>query len=259
MLRITCTTCGQKIKVPDSFTFSRGRCPKCKEIILNPKGPIAQDNTMRIINNLRSYSWLRWFEVRYDEMSVYIIAAALLILIFVHFGPIIRWFREGISSSTLGEIVWYGFSGVVLLLCFGTGWFLSFYHVFTNREKRPGEGGFMALFAISVNSVTGFILARHMFFSGMWVNKWWLGIIPVWLFLNSIFLFLKLQLNRYNDDVISDENASIIQVFVSTIILVALFAICHFVFDTYWAVTYSICVIYATGFTKAVRSLVGNR
>jgi hypothetical protein len=258
MLIITCPTCGQKIKIPDSFTFSRGRCPKCKEMILNPRGSVAQGNLMQNLNAMRSLSFFRWFEVRYDEISVYIIAAALLILILVHLGPIIRWFREGVSSSTIGEIIWYGFCGSIILLCFGTGWFLSLYHVFTNRKKNPDEGGLMAIFAISVNAVTGFLVARYMFFSGMWVNKWWLGIIPVWLFLNSIFLFLKLQFHQYNDDVISDENASIVQVFVSTIILVAVFAICHFILDMYWAVTYSICVIYATGFAKAVRSLVGN-
>ncbi|MGB2808584.1 MAG: hypothetical protein WBC22_12645, partial [Sedimentisphaerales bacterium] len=54
---------------------------------------------------------------------------------------------------------------------------------------------------------------------------------------------------------ISDEKADRFEVLFGFLITVAIFVVCQFLFKLYWAITFSICVIYATSFGDALGSV----
>jgi hypothetical protein len=80
-------------------------------------------------------------------------------------------------------------------------------------------------------------------------------ILPVWNILNCVFLLLSLRAGLIDERNISDEQAGRMEVLFGFIVTGCIFVVCQFLFKLYWAITFSICVIYATSFGDTLGSV----
>ena len=145
---------------------------------------------------------------------------------------------------------------VLLLLFFGMGLFLSLYHVFAEREKSIPEKYAMLFFAVVANAVSGILASIYILKQSSDAPSVLL-LLPIWNIINCILLVVSFRFGIINESNISDENATRFEVFFGLLIIVAIFLVCQFLFKLYWAITFSICVIYATSFSDALGSVFG--
>ncbi|MHC4642300.1 MAG: hypothetical protein ACYS32_11700 [Planctomycetota bacterium] len=156
--------------------------------------------------------------------------------------------------------------------------FLSLYHVFAKRDKTKIEKHAMLGFAVVSNAICGILASLHILgispddpraFSilHMWemfssedgssgASRVFL-ILPVWNIINCVFLLMSLRTGLIDERNISDEKANRFEVLFGLLITVSIFLVCQFLFKLYWAITFSVCVIYATSFSDALGSVFG--
>ena len=163
-----------------------------------------------------------------------------------------------------------------LLLFVAGGLVLSLFHVFSKREITRIEKHAMLCFAIVTNAVCGILASLHILgispedpraFSILHISDMFNSadgpsvvsriflILPVWNILNCIFLLMSLRVGLIDESNISDEQADRMEVLLSFIVTGCIFVVCQFLFKLYWAITFSICVIYATSFGDALGSV----
>jgi hypothetical protein len=250
-----CGGCNRHLIVPDNFTAPRGRCPRCGELVVNPKGELSRKNMEYLLKDRIDLS--RLIEIRYDELTLFLLSSALLITALANIGAIVKLCTNS-PQITLGLISGFFVIFGLFVVTYIIGFCFSLYHVFTKRLKSLSDKGAMLLFAVITNSVSGIAASYYMYIDSVWRDKWYLGIFPLWVFLNSFFLLIKLRNCPYEkfDDIIVDDNASLGQIISALMVLLIVFGLCHFVFKLNWSITLSISVAYATGFSKAFRELI---
>ena len=109
----------------------------------------------------------------------------------------------------------------------------------------------MLLFAVLTNAGAGII-------SGWYVlNRIqnWQIIFPMWNIINGALLLVMLRFRIVDEECISDRDATAGEVIRGLIVVIVIFIFCNYVFKLHWAITFSICIIYATSFDKALQSV----
>jgi len=144
----------------------------------------------------------------------------------------------------------------VLGLLFFPGFALCLYHVFTRREKTWPEKWIMLFFAVLTNAVTGIISGWYVIKHGLVHN--WLLVFPIWNIVNSVLLLLMLRFRIIDEECISDRDAMMGQVVLGLAAVLIIFIFCNSVFHLYWAITFSICIIYTTSFDRALQKVFPN-
>jgi len=186
-----------------------------------------------------------WFIPVYDELALFLTAVTLILLYVVNSAM-----REQIHNWLASHnYVWVYIMGAIFLC----GLVLSVYHVFTAREKTDWEKWGMLIFAVLANATTGIVAGLYVLKSDTARN--WLLIFPVWNIINGVLLLLMLRLRIIDEECVSDRDASAGEVIFGLIAVLVLFIFCNYVFKQHWALTFSICTIYATSFDKALQSV----
>jgi hypothetical protein len=141
----------------------------------------------------------------------------------------------------------------ILVAIMFVGMFFSILHVFTKGQRPDYQKWPMLLFAVCANGLSaiaaGFYILRE-------TPRSWLWIFPLWNVTNSFLLLAFLRVGQITMQDISDEDTTVLQAIVGGSIAVGAFLLCNYVFKFYWAITYSVCVVYATGFSRAVQQLL---
>ncbi|UCC21662.1 MAG: hypothetical protein JSW23_07550 [Planctomycetota bacterium] len=197
------------------------------------------------------HSRQRWFIPKYDELTIFMMTVALLLLFF---------FDESFRSKVFWLVAEFGsdaFRVVILILLFLAGGLLSIYHVFAARRKTEGEKYVMLFFAVLANASGGILAGAHI------LSNWndapcILTLFPLWNIINGVILLLLLRIGEINTSSISDENARSGEVVFGFVIILGIFVLCRFVFELYWALTFSICTVYATSFSDALAAVFGR-
>jgi hypothetical protein len=184
----------------------------------------------------------------FSELSLFMMSASFLLVFFFN-----ESMRSGLFKflSEPGEAV----RNCILLIFFGGGLVLSLYHVFIEQEKTIPEKYAMLCFAVVSNAVCGIFASVHILEQSS-DAPCILILLPIWNIINCMLLLILFRFGIVNDRNISDENATGFEVLFGFLITVAIFLVCQFVFKLYWAITFSICVIYATSFGDALGSLL---
>ena len=86
-------------------------------------------------------------------------------------------------------------------------------------------------------------------------SQGWLIVFPIWNVIAGVMLMLLSDVGKVDDTYVSDEDAGIREVIVGLFLLCVLLVLCQYVWRLYWAVTFSICVGYATTLSKLMRHL----
>jgi hypothetical protein len=141
-----------------------------------------------------------------------------------------------------------------LLLFFGGGLLLAVYHVFVERGKSIAEKYAMLFFAVASNAVSGIFASLYILKQSSDSPSIFL-LLSIWNIINCILLVISFRFGIINESNISDEDTTRFEVLFGFLITVVIFIVCRFVFKLYWAITFSICVIYATSFGDALGSV----
>lgn len=190
-----------------------------------------------------------FFIPSFDETSMFMIALAFILLFF--------------SNVSLRSCIYYFFledekdrAGLLLLLLlFIAAVLLSLYHVFTKRKKTEPEKHLMISFAVFANGLGGIAASTHILENTSKNKPCIFVLLPIWNIINCILLLALWRFGKITAKHISDRNATPVEAFLAALIIVAIFVICQFVFNLYWAITFSICVVYASSFSEAVSSM----
>jgi hypothetical protein len=170
---------------------------------------------------------------RLHEISAYLIAFSFCWLLAFH--PEFRWgfFMFFTGFGSLSPVF------ITLGLFITGGLLLSLAHVFINRKKSAIEKFLIGWFVLGTSSLVSFVLGSEMLSSQSSI----MIILPVWNILMSILLLFQNVSNRYE---LLDDDATPLQVFLTTIILVAILLSSDFLFHFSWALILSFCIFYST-------------
>lgn len=170
------------------------------------------------------------------------------------------FFDESFRSKVFRLVAEFGsdaFRVVILILLFLAGGLLSVYHVFTERRKTKVEKGAMLFFALMTNALCGMLASGHI------LKNWGdapgiLMVFPLWNVINCLLLLILFKVGVINETSVTDENARSGEVIFGFVIILGIFVLCRFVFELYWALTFSICAVYATSFSDALAAVFGR-
>jgi len=267
VIRFKCIYCGQRILAPDNGVGKKGHCPKCQHDLRVPKTTkdrpaISVDipeklqkakETIAILSTAQDspddaelyQEKAGWFIPTYDELSLFLMAAILILLYAVNV-TMREQIYKGITAFNDGRV----YIMAIIFLC-GMG--LSIYHIFTTREKSDFEKKVMLFFAVLANAITGIAAGVHVIKSTDTHN--WLLVFPLWNIINGVLLLLMLRGKIIDERCISDRDATIQEVIIGLIAVLVIFVFCNYVFNLHWAITFSICIVYTTSFDKALQSV----
>lgn len=208
----------------------------------------------------------RFFLPVFSELSLFMIGLSF-VLVFLSTDSLRSGLFELLHAPV--ELV----NQAILLVFFGAGLVLSLYHVFAKRKKTKIEKQAMLGFAVVSNAICGILASLHILGvsvggydfsfilhirniisgtgSSTGASRLFL-ILPIWNIINCVFLLMSVRTGFIDDRNISDEKADRFEVLFGFLITVAIFVVCRFGFKLYWAITFSICVIYATSFGDAL-------
>ena len=291
MISFTCIYCGRSIQADEDTAGENCKCPECNHELKIPwtlKGrpaiggtkietieddSPASKHTLDLLSEKKS-SFLPdekppafdvktlfgekpvWFIPTYDEQSLFLIAVTLLLVVLSneHVKYVLHlllnshkkteFFTSLTHTVILGTAMFLFIPFVIIL----PGLFLSLYHIFSKRKKSRTEKHLMMLFAVVTNAVIGIA-------AGAYVIRQcpvWLLIFPVWNILNFIVILTMLDARVVNETCIIEDKTTLARVAVGLITTIVIFALCNYVFKLYWAVTFSICIIYTTNFEKVL-------
>ena len=189
-----------------------------------------------------------WIRPQYNELMTYQSAIVCILLSIAY--PELRISYKRI----LGEISGSGpLAPITIAMSFITvvGIGLSIWHVFIQREKTLTENYFMSAFVLFVNGMAG-IAAGSELFSTKWSI---LTLFPLWNILLGIILLYQMALEN---NVVTNENATLPEVVIVTVFLLIVFGIGSYLLDFTWAMIFSICVAYASTSSFIVPWVINN-
>lgn len=197
-------------------------------------------------------------EPKFDEISVFFISIAFILTFLVHIPQIVNLYKNIGLFLAVVFVSYIIFASLFLrtpfitaLVLFFSGLVLSLYGIFSKKIKNQNDRKAMAFFAVTTNTIAGIVGAYYAAVDAFELKNAWLYVFPTWALVNSFLLVLKCKAIEKNEAVIADENASLGEIILGLVALVIVFWICHFKFEIYWPFTLSICVVYATSFSKA--------
>lgn len=188
----------------------------------------------------------RLFIPLYDELALFLMSLTFILLFFTH-----EDLRTGSCKILFDRFDPRSYIG---LLIFVLGILFSLYHVFTNRKKTKWEKIAMLFFAVVVNGSSGIAAARHLLEG----SQGMLLVFPILNIANGVLLLLLYRCHIIDESSIVDDNASLLQVILGSVVVLIIFIVCRFVFQIYWAITFSICVTYASNVNRAIQGLVSR-
>jgi DNA-directed RNA polymerase subunit RPC12/RpoP len=276
VIRFKCIYCGQRISAPDDGVDKKGKCPKCNHLVVVPrttkgrpaispnKEPIPERPKPRVpewdrdarffpgdASDIRVELYkesFRPFIPTYDELSLFLMAVTLIVLYLAN--SHMRNQIENFFVKAAEADAWPLFIPLVLFLA-TLG--LCIYHVFTTREKTVFEKRVMVGFAVLTNLVTGTIAAVYTLTNA--VASDWLLVFPIWNIINGVLILLMVSLGIIDEECISDRDATLVQIILGLVAVLIIFVFCNYVFKLYWAITFSICIIYTTSFDRALQNV----
>jgi len=283
MIKFNCDNCDQRIQVDDTYAGKKGKCPKCKSTITVPEAAIASgvksessppaaavdspakaaevaraaaaSNAVRqpaprierpdVPAYYESPSGIRKYLIpSYDEISMFLMSVTV-VLVGVCSANVRAYLRSFMSSVPA-----LAFIGLYALM-YVFGLVLSGYHIFSSREKGDTEKYLMLFFAVITNGVSGLVGAVYVLRHSMIL----FAVFPILNIVSGGVLILMLWVDTIDRDCIDDRDGTPLQALVGLIAEVALFAVCTLVFKLNWAVTFSICIAYATNVNHIVQGV----
>ncbi len=173
-----------------------------------------------------------WFKPVYDELQTYIITLICVLLLITHLN--IRT-----AFANVHKMDYLGIFLIAAMAIFGG--LLSLFNVLVRRPKQSWEKTAMAALAMGANGTAGVAGGMQLLPQGITLA----AIIPLWNIVTGALLLYQMGFAS-EDEVISDEDATLRQVAVATGWLLGVFAICEWCLELTWPMTFSVSTAFAT-------------
>ena len=180
----------------------------------------------------------------YDELSLFVMSVSFLFIYFTNPDIQLQLYKRVLSAPVI-------LAGL-LLVFFATGMVLSLYHAFSERPKTEPEKLLMLYFGIIANYAAGMAAAIHIFQTA---GSWLLFILPA---LNIVYAVVPVVMGGatlLDGSYVMDDDVATAELVTGLIFLAVLIGVCQYYHRFYWAITFSICVAYATGLSWLVQSV----
>ena len=123
----------------------------------------------------------------------------------------------------------------------------------TPRGKIDFKKKVMLFFAVLTNAGAGIIAGVYVIRNSGVIN--WLLVFPIWNIVNCVLMLLMLGLRVIDEECISDRKATLVQIILGLAAVLVILLLCNYVFKLYWAITFSICIVYTTSFDRTLQSV----
>lgn len=141
---------------------------------------------------------------------------------------------------------------IVALILFILGIIFSIYFTFVDDNIPVYIKGIVLFFAVSTNVCIGISAGYYMLENSHSLNL----IFPLMNISNSIFLLIVYRAGALNENAISDIQAKRSEVIISSIAMVIIFIYSKYVLNNYWAITFSICLVYASNIKDLIKKVI---
>jgi DNA-directed RNA polymerase subunit RPC12/RpoP len=263
VIRFKCIYCGQRIFTREDGRGKEGKCPKCKHLLVVPettkgrpaisinKEPIPERPKPRLGPDEQEDVLIAFYKESfgflvptYDKLSLFLMVVTLILVYLTNKKMIIEEVIGLVRRPSDGpvDVIRPLYLSYVLLCLF---------IIFISRERTDFKKGLMVLFVVTVNAFTGIMAGIYM----MKGTAGWLLVFPVWNIINGVLLLLMLRFNVIDEECISDREATLVQIILGLIAVLVIFILCNYVFKLYWAITFSICIVYTTSFDRALQNV----
>lgn len=172
-----------------------------------------------------------WFKPAYNELQTYIITLICILLLLTHLEirPISVRLR---AADILGMIP-------IATLAIGGG-ALSLFNVLVRRPKESWEKTAMVGLAMGANGTAGIAAGMEVLPRGFTLA----AVVPLWNIVTSALLLYRMGVAP--EELLTDEDATLKQVAAASALLFGVFAVCEWVLDLTWPMTFSVSTAFAS-------------
>jgi hypothetical protein len=283
VIKFKCVYCGQRILAKDDGQGKKGKCPKCKHLLTVPestkgrpaispnKEPMPDRPTPPHVHEwLDALGWrdgpLRmpdeqadalaelckesfgFFIPTYDKLSLLLMALTFILLFITN--SQMRVFEPD-ANKVIPQTESLIYSAKLFLLIAIVPTFFIF-RVFSQTDVDLKKQVIL-FFAVLINAYSGIIAGIYVI-SNI-ADSYWLIVFPIWNIINSLLMLSMFYMKVIDEESISDRQATPLRIFLGLIAIVAIFLLCNYVFKLYWAITFSICIVYTTSFDRALQNI----
>ena len=270
MIRFKCIYCGQRILAREDTVGKKGKCPKCKHELVVPKStkgrpaispdkePIPERPMPRIGPDEQEDVLIAFYKESfgflvptYDKLSLFLMAVTLILLCATNI-KMLSQMRDQIRDLIHCFITNPEYRRLFYtVLIFPT--IILYLVLITPREKIDFKKWIMLGFAVLINAGTGVIAGVYVVRNTSAVD--WLLVFPIWNIINGVLMLLMVSLRVIDEECISDRKATVAEIILGLTAVLVIFILCNYVFKLYWAITFSICIVYTTSFDRAMQNV----
>lgn len=180
----------------------------------------------------------------YDELTLFLYS--MVTIIFVVSG--IRSVLKMISLMFQQESFYHIVLSILIVLVVSTIIALPVFHAFSKRNKHVFEKKIMLYVVVLINYLVAWNVYDH--FKGL-LSGCELAF-PLINAVQASLVILGLWFGFFTYEKVRDEDSESAEIIISSIMVILLFIIFHFILHQYWAVTFSVCIFYATIVNKII-------
>jgi len=187
---------------------------------------------------------LKFLFLDYDELTLFLFSLVTLLFVISGSGSLYRMFLLSFRQDSVFQII----LSILVVLVVLAIILLPVFYAFSKRKKRKWEKKVMLCAIVFIDYLVAWNVYDHL--KGEFST--WLIIFPLVNAIQATIVAIGLWYGFITSEKISDEDAANTDVIISSIMLMALFLVFHFKLHQYWAITFSVCVFYATIINKLV-------
>ncbi len=179
---------------------------------------------------------------KYTEITLFLTSLTVFLIMIIEF----TMFREFFGSVLNNSDAIFIFSFPVI------GFLLSIYYAFSDKKISFYAKGFMLTFVILANFIAGVSAGFHI----LEVERGFAIIFPFMNFISASVLLVLAHGGAINENSIMDIQAKRSEILVGSIAVIIIFFCSRHILNDYWAVTFSICLVYATNINNFMRKII---
>jgi len=180
----------------------------------------------------------------YDELTLFLHSMVTIIFVISSSGSLVFLVQLMFRQDSFFHVVLSIFILIVVLAII----ILPIYHAFSKRKKRKWEKKIMLYAVVLMDYLVAWNVYVHL--KGL-LSGWELAF-PLINAVQASLVILGLWFGFFTYEKVRDEDPESAEIIISSIMVILFFIIFHFILHQYWAVTFSVCIFYATIVNKII-------
>jgi hypothetical protein len=184
----------------------------------------------------------------YDKLSLLLMALTFILLFITN--SQMRVLIPYANETSQTESFIYSAKLFILIAIFPV---FLFFRILGQTEDVDLKKEFMLFFAVLINAGSGIIAGIYVISNT--AASHWLLVFPIWNIINSFLMLSMFYMKVIDEECISDRKITLFRFCLGLTTILGIFFVCNYIFKLYWAVTFSICMVYTTSFDRGLQSV----